>query len=374
MHSIMSIEAHASWNDIADEWRVLEQTCQVSGYQTRKWTTPWLRTIGAAHGLEPLLILARDEAGAPAALFVLSIDRKSKIKVASYAGGRDSNINMPLVRPDVCLDRSAIYRILTEGAKAAGIDAFSLLNQPVKWRGSHHSLTDLPGQPSPSLLHVATLPTSGAAVVASMSGDSKKRFRWRMRKLEAMGPVNLMQARSSQEIAAVIEAFRRQKKVRIDAMGVSAGFDIDLVAAFLEEAALAPEPGVELYALLAGEQIVAMYGGVSHAGAFHAMVNSYDTDPEISRASPGEVVTIRLVQALCDQGMTELDLGVGEAAYKDKWCDRHEPLFDSFIGITTKGKAYALTQSAKQFLKRNIKQSDWLWPLAKKIRARLRAR
>ncbi|MDP2358463.1 MAG: GNAT family N-acetyltransferase [Beijerinckiaceae bacterium] len=371
MHSIMSIEAHASWNDIAEEWRVLEQECQISGYQTRKWTTPWLRTIGAAHGLEPLLILARDETGAPAALLVLTVNRKTRITVASYAGGRDSNINMPLVRPNMLLDRGAIHRVLTEGARAAGVDAFSLLNQPSEWCGAAHPLAQLPSQPSPSLLHGTTLLTTSEAVVASMSGDSKKRMRWRMRKLQDVGPVTFMQARSPEEIVAVVDAFRRQKKVRIDAMGVSAGFDIDLVAAFMEEAALAPEPGVELHALKAGERIVAIYGGVTHASAFHAMVNSYDTDPEVSRTSPGELVTIRLLQALCDRGVTKFDLGVGEAAYKDKWCERHEPMFDSFIGITAKGKAYALTRSAKQSLKRNIKQSPWLWPLAKKIRARL---
>jgi CelD/BcsL family acetyltransferase involved in cellulose biosynthesis len=374
MQPIMSIEVHASWNDIVDEWRVLEQTCQVSGYQTAKWTTPWLRTIGAAHGLEPLLILARDGAGAPAALFVLTINRKSRIHVASYAGGRDSNINMPLARGDILLDRSAIQRMLYEGARAASVDAFSFLNQPSEWRGAAHPLTQLPTQPSPSLLHGTSLPASSEAIVASMSGDSKKRMRWRMRKLEDVGPISFMHSRSHDEIVAVIEAFRRQKKVRIDAMGVSAGFDIDLVAAFMEEAALSQEPGIELYALKAGEQIVAMYGGVSHAGAFHAMVNSFDTDPEISRTSPGELVTIHLLQALCNQGLKEFDLGVGEAAYKDKWCDRHEALVDSFIGVTAKGKAYALAQSTKQSLKRNIKQSEWLWPLAKKIRARLRGK
>ena len=236
------------------------------------------------------------------------------------------------------------------------------------------TLTQLPTQPSPSLLHGTSLPASSEAIVASMSGDSKKRMRWRMRKLEDVGPISFMHSRSHDEIVAVIEAFRRQKKVRIDAMGVSAGFDIDLVAAFMEEAALSQEPGIELYALKAGEQIVAMYGGVSHAGAFHAMVNSFDTDPEISRTSPGELVTIHLLQALCNQGLKEFDLGVGEAAYKDKWCDRHEALVDSFIGVTAKGKAYALAQSTKQSLKRNIKQSEWLWPLAKKIRARLRGK
>lgn len=372
MQSIKSIEAYASWNDIADEWLSLESTSRISGYQTCRWISPWFRTIGAAYGLRPLLILARDQTSAPAALFVLAVDSKSSVKVASYAGGRDSNINMPLVRADIWLDQTSLRRMLTEGARLGSVDAFCLLNQPPQWRGAANPLAQLASQPSPSLLHGTTLPETGDQIISSMSGDGKKRMRWRLRKLEDTGPVSFFQAQTREEIVAVVEAFRRQKKVRIDAMGVSAGFDVDLVAAFMEEAALAPEPGMQLFALKAGDRIVAMYGGVTHAGAFHAMVNSFDTDPEVSRTSPGELVTIRLLQALSDHGVREFDLGVGEAAYKDKWCDRHEPLIDNFIGVTAKGKAYAVAKSAKHSLKRNIKQSPWLWTLAKKIRAKVR--
>ena len=371
MQLISSIEAHASWQSVADEWRFLEEACLISGYQTRKWATPWLRTVGSALGLEQLLIVGRDENGSPAALFVLTVSPGGRIRVASYAGGRDANINMPLVRPDVLLDRSAVYRMLTEGSRNAGVDAFSLLNQPQQWAGATHPLAHLPQQPSPSLLHGTYLPEGSEAITGQMNGDARKRMRWRLRKLEDVGPVGFIQAKTRDEIVSVVDAFRRQKKVRIEAMGVSNGFDIDLVAAFIEEAALADDPGMELCALMAGDRVVAMYAGVLHAGCYHAMVNSYDTDAEVARTSPGELVTIRLLESLCDRGVSAFDLGVGEAAYKDRWCDRHEPLFDSMIGVTAKGKAYALACSTRQSVKRQIKQSEWLWPLAKKIRARL---
>lgn len=370
MQLIMSIEAHASWQPIADEWGALESACPVSGYQTRKWVTPWFRTVGSALGLEQLLILGRDENGSAAALFVLTIAPTGRIRVASYAGGRDANINMPLVRPDVMLDRDAVYRMLTEGSRSAGVDAFALLNQPEQWAGVVHPLAHLPSQPSPSLLHGRHL-QPGEDIMGQMTGDSRKRMRWRLRRLEEIGNVEFVQARTREEIANIVDAFRRQKKVRIEAMGASAGFDIDLVAAFIEEAALADDPGMELCALTAGGRVVAMYAGVLHAGCYHAMVNSFDTEPDVARTSPGELVTIQLLQSLYERGLSNFDLGVGEAAYKDKWCNRHEPMFDSLIGVTAKGKAYALAHSARQSMKRQIKQSEWLWPLAKKIRARL---
>lgn len=371
MQEIKTVETHGSPSAVSNDWKRLEDACDISGYQTRRWVTPWLATVGRAQGQEPLFILGRDESGAAAALFTLMASPKGAVRVASYAGGRDSNINLPLVRPGVRFDAPTIRRVLREGARAAGIDAFALYNQPDEWRGAPHPMAALPGQPSPSQLHSTKLEGDGNAFIARLSSDARKRLRWRLRKLEEFGPVELLHARTPAEIANVLAAFRQQKKVRIDAMGASAGFGVDLAAEFIQEAASAEEPGAELHALMAGERVVAMYCGVVHAGVYHAMVNSYDTAPEISRASPGDVIMIRLLQTLSDRGVCGFDLGVGEAAYKARWCDRQEPLFDTILGVSAKGKAYALAQSAKQRAKRRVKQSAWLWPLAQKVRARL---
>lgn len=372
MPEISSVETHASASEISSDWKQLEEACAASGYQTRRWVEPWLRVVGRAHGAEPLFILARDETDSPAILFALSVTKASGLRVAAYAGERDSNVNMPLVRPGVRMDGSTLGRVLAAGARKAGVDAFALLNQPVEWRGAPHPMSALPGQASPSFLHSTRLEASGQALLQSrMTGEGRKRLRWRTRKLEELGPVSLLHAGTPMETREIIEAFRRQKKVRIDAMGAASGFDVDLACAFMEEAAVADEPGVELHALMAGERVAAIYCGVAHGGRFHAMVNSYDTERDIARASPGDVATTLLLKALCDRGFGEFDLGVGEAGYKESWCEIQEPLFDTFVGVTARGKAYCIARRAQQKAKRHIKQSAWLWPLAQKVRARL---
>lgn len=372
MPEIATVEAHASWDEISSDWKRLEIACPISGYQTRAWIEPWLDVIARARGAEPLFILGRDSEGAPAVLFALTVSSSAGLRVASYAGDRDSNINMPLVQPGVRLDALTARRVLMQGARQANVDAFALLNQPVDWRGAPHPLAALPAQASPSLLHSTQLPASADALLQErLSNDGRKRLRWRLRRLAEYGPVSLELAQTPEQAMATIEAFREQKKIRIDEMGAAGGFDVDLVCDFFKAAALRDNPGVELHALRAGERIVGTYCGIVRDGCYHAMVNSYETDREFARISPGDLITTLLLQSLCERGVAEFDLGVGESSYKEAWCDRCEALFDTFVGVSAAGKAYCLARSAQQRTKRYIKQSAWLWPLAQKVRSRL---
>lgn len=369
------METHTSPDKIYNDWKYLEEACPGSGYQARRWVEPWMRVVGRARNAESLFILARDAKDSPALLFALSVASRSGLRVAAYAGDRDSNVNMPLLRPDVRMDATTIRTILLDGARQTGVDAFGLLNQPVEWRGAAHPMSALGGQPSPSFLHSTGLEETGETLLASrLSAEDRKRLRWRLRKLEAFGPVSLLTARAPDEARLIIEAFRSQKKIRIEAMGAAGGFDVDLACAFMEAAAVSDEPGVELHALVAGERVAAVYCGVTHNGRFHAMVNSYAVERDLARASPGEIITTLLLQNLCDRGFAEFDLGVGEAEYKRSWCERQEPMFDTFVGVSARGKAYCIAQGAKLRTKRVIKQSAWLWPLAQKVRARLGGR
>ncbi|MFN3890712.1 MAG: GNAT family N-acetyltransferase [Beijerinckiaceae bacterium] len=278
------------------------------------------------------------------------------------------------MRNDIALRAPDLHQILLAGARAAGVDAYALYNQPQDWGGRAHPLSQLAGWPSPSFLHSARLPSSSEQFMARLSGDARKRMRWRMRKLEQCGRVSFLHASKPEEIHSIITAFREQKKLRLRELGAAADLDVDLMAAFIADAALAGEPGVELHALLAGNRVAAMYCGLVHDGRYHAMANCYDATPDVSRTSPGELIMIFLLESLCKRGVREFDLGVGEAAYKDKWCERREPLFDTFHGVTPKGKVYALALGMKQRTKRRIKQSETLWPLAKKLRAAIRWR
>ena len=67
----------------------------------------------------------------------------------------------------------------------------------------------------------------------------------------------------------------------------------------------------------------------------------------------------------------EKTLGVGEAGYKNAWCDVAEPLFDTLLPVSATGRARSTLEAARLALKRRIKQTPWIWALAKKVRAKI---
>lgn len=368
MHEIARVETYTSADQITADWTYLEEACAVSGYQTRRWAAPWLATIGAALGLDPLFIMARDENGDPAALFVLTIRKGAGLRIAAYAGERDSNVNMPLVRPDVRLDAGVIRRVLTEGARVAGIDLYAFINQPVEWRGAAHAMSSLPRQPSPSFLPSTQLDPDPEAIIRVMSPSSVKKWRRGVRLLAEFGPVRLLDARKVADIDLVLEAFSNQKRDRLKEMGIATE-QVEQIIGFVRQAALADPPGVTLHALMAGERVAATSIGTLHAGRYHSMLNSYDLAHEISRTSPNSLMMIHLLPHLVRLGVAEFDFGVGDDEYKAKWCDRQEAMFDTFLAASFRGKVYGMLVRMAQRAKRTIKQTGWAWRLVRRIRA-----
>ena len=100
------------------------------------------------------------------------------------------------------------------------------------------------------------------------------------------------------------------------------------------------------------------------------MINSYDADAEIARSSPGALLLRAIIEAKCRDGLAAFDLGIGEARYKDEWCDETLPLFDSLMPVSPKGHVYCAFESARLRGKRWIKQSPWAWPAVRRALGR----
>jgi CelD/BcsL family acetyltransferase involved in cellulose biosynthesis len=75
-----------------------------------------------------------------------------------------------------------------------------------------------------------------------------------------------------------------------------------------------------------------------------------------------------MMQSMCDRGYKHFDLGIGEARYKSAWCDQSKPLLDVLYGVTPRGHAYVLAESARLRLKRYVKQHAWAWGAFEKLR------
>ena len=211
-------------------------------------------------------------------------------------------------------------------------------------------------------------PVDAAAFVkAHLSKDAAKKLRKKRQKLESMGAVAHVVARDETTARRILDAFFEQKLARFREKNIESVFETAEARAFMDSAALAGledgAPALELQALTLDDRTIATYGGGVHRGRLHLMVNSFDGDIEIARCSPGDLLLQSIIEAGCAAGLTSFDLGIGEARYKDSWCDESVAMFDSIMPVSAKGRIYAHFESLRLNAKRWVKQSDWAWPL-----------
>ena len=362
-------------SDAAVAWSELEAVAPASVYQTQRWLMPWIETIGRRIDVSPMIVVAYGANDAPVALFPFGVAERRGMRVVTFLGGCDSNSNLGLIHPQTRLDKSDIMSLLRAISKHAPQqpDAFVLTNQPMTWEGVQNPFASLRHQCSPSEGHSATLlPGVENFIKRQLSADARKKLRKKWKKLSEIGPITHIVASNPDEVAHILDTFFLQKLERFRQKSISSEFEEPATRDFFLRACLdgisTGNPAIELHALKAGDRVVAVYAGTPHRGRFHAMINSFDLDDEIARTSPGDLLLMSMMQMMCDRNYTSFDLGIGEARYKSSWCDQSEPMFDTLVGVTLKGRVYALASSSWLRFKRNIKQNRWAWATVRKLR------
>lgn len=368
------VEAFGAIEAAREAWAEIAGLAPASPYQSFDFAGAWFETIGAARGAAPLIVVARDAAGRVCALLPLARFSNGPLRFAAFLGGKDANFGMGLFRPDVEWSPSDVAALLDAGARSAAppVDAYFLSNQPHAWQGAPNPMALLFGQPSPSFAYKTELPRDFAAWRdAHASKDAQKKLRKKAKRLEAVGPVAHRRAADPEDAARILRVFHEQKSARMRALGIPDGYEPPEGRAFLarlaQSGANGEAAGFELHALTAGDRIIATFGGFRAGDRLSGLLLSHDCDPEIGRSSPGELIVHEVVRDAIARGCRTLDLGVGEARYKNEACEETEALFDSAIGVTALGRVAALAFRAKQALKRRVKRSPRLLALSRRL-------
>jgi CelD/BcsL family acetyltransferase involved in cellulose biosynthesis len=89
---------------------------------------------------------------------------------------------------------------------------------------------------------------------------------------------------------------------------------------------------------------------------------------EHSRYSPGLILIRNIIDHYAGRDFRALDLGIGSDEYKRLFCKTDEPLFDSFIPLTSRGKLAANAMSAIHRGMHLLKQNATLLHLAQRLR------
>jgi CelD/BcsL family acetyltransferase involved in cellulose biosynthesis len=371
----------AVWRDVAAaqaDWRALEsQDSLLSPYQRYDFLEPWSRHRGPESGLSPFLLVGYDAADAPVMLLPLGERHAGPLRVVHFPGGRHANFNMALWRRDAATAvTQADLGAMRDAIAAAGIDLIALTNQPQRWGGLANPLALWPHQESPSAGAVGALSADFAALQAErLAQPARKKLRKKERTLGEHGTLLVRRAETDTEARAFLDAFFTQKAERMGKLGIPDAFAAPGTREFIAELATARPNGrlpiLETYALRVGDEIVATMAGLVEGQRFSALFNSITSGP-LSHESPGDVLLTHVVRLCCERGLTQFDLGVGEAAYKRFYCNETEPLFDTFLALTPLGRLGAAGIRTAQDAKRLVKHSPMLWQAVQSLR-KLRA-
>ncbi|HEX2725867.1 MAG TPA: GNAT family N-acetyltransferase, partial [Beijerinckiaceae bacterium] len=347
--------------------RAFETEGVCSPYQRFDWVHAFTTELAPRDGLRARILLLRDEAGRPALLLPLVLRRSRGVTIATFAGGKQANFNLPIVAKGFASRVPArdIKGLLLDAGRALGADVFVFVNQPRAWRGESNPLASLDNVASPSQGFKLSLgPNADQTVARAFSSETRKKMRKKVRLLSELGEPRFLQGRTAADVETILAAFFEQKQARFRDAGIQNPFEGE-AQNFIRRACLAGldrgEPAIELHAMAIGERIVATFGGAADRWRLCGMFNSFDTGPDVSRHSPGELLLAQIIRVQCERGHDVFDLGVGEARYKTSLCDEVEELVDTFVPVTVRGKAYAAATTQLVACKRFVKQTAWTW-------------
>ncbi|MBS0532352.1 MAG: GNAT family N-acetyltransferase [Proteobacteria bacterium] len=372
---IAHVEILRDMREAEPVWRSLE-TGMLTPYQRFDFLAQWQMHVGAREGLQPCIIIAYDTDRQPLLLLPLASSQENGVRVARFMGGKHVTFNMALLRQDFAaaatsVDLEALLRAIRE--HPSRIDILALTRQPDRWRDLPNPMTQLPSQTAVNDCPLMTI-APGSLPADRISNSFRRRLKGKERKLQALSGYRYHLLETDHDIKRTLDWFFVVKPQRMAAQKLPNVFADPGVEDFLRAACMARLPNgarvVEIHSLECDSEIIALFAGVADNDRFSMMFNTY-TMSENSRFSPGLILMRDIIDSYAERGLTSLDLGIGSDDYKRLFCKGDEPIFDSFLPLTTIGKLAAIGMSSLTHAKRMVKQTPALMQLAQILRGAL---
>ncbi|HEU0084674.1 MAG TPA: GNAT family N-acetyltransferase [Bradyrhizobium sp.] len=354
-------------------WRKLEQSGRFcSPYQRFDLLSAWQRNVGEREGVTPFIVVARDRDGEPLLLLPLGIKCAGGARVASFPGGKHATFNMALWARDFAAGAtSADLDALVAGIRGHGAaDVLALTRQPRRWLEEPNPFALLPAQASANdcpLLKMAP----DAPPQSRISNSFRRRLKGKERKLQSLPGYRYRLATEDADITRLLDWFFAVKPQRMAAQNLPNVFADPGVEDFVRDACMARLAGggraIDIHALECDDEVIAIFAGVADGHRFSMMFNTYTLSGN-SKYSPGLILMRDIIDHYAARGFSSLDLGIGSDDYKRLFCKDDEPLFDSFVPLTLRGRAAAAGLAAYTRAKRLVKHTPVLMQLAQQLR------
>lgn len=364
-----------SWDVVVDPraiepaWRALEASGAATSFQGFDWVSAWVSARASSDDV--LLVVARHGDRLDAVL-PFEVRHRGPVRIARWLGGRHASYNFGLWRRDAIPASADIVAALDRIGRAWRIDLFQLDNMPLAWGGVDNPLTAiLPTRAALDDGHFFHLaPTFDALIAGRNAGHKRKKVRAKEKILTAAGGYRIATATTDDEARAALAAFFTQKAESLSRLGIADPFASPTVKAFYDALATGERRRLEVTWLEAGGAIRAVLGSIVEGPVSHQLFVSTARD-EMARASPGETLFYRHIEAACARGLGIYDMGMGSERYKASWCDETVALACAMHAVTPLGRAIGWAIDLAERAKARLRRDEKLWARVRNLRARL---
>jgi CelD/BcsL family acetyltransferase involved in cellulose biosynthesis len=371
---IVGVEILRDMREAETIWRGLEYPPQfATPYQRFDFQAAWQKHVGEHQGLRPFIVIAYDIDHQPLLLLPLAVAHENGMRIARFLGGKHATFNMALWRRDFAAgvttaDLDVVMSAIRAHSEA--IDVLALTRQPERWEDLPNPLTLWPHQPSVNDCPVMTI-VPEALPADRISNSFRRRLKGKERKLQSLPGYRYTLATENADIKRLLDAFFTVKPLRMAEQKLPNVFADPGIEDFIREACLAPLAAgghaIDIHALECDDEVIAIFAGVADGHRFSMMFNTYTMSGN-ARYSPGLILMRDIVDCYAARGYTSLDLGIGSDDYKRLFCKGDQPIFDSFLAVSPRGKVAATVMSSFCHAKRLVKQTPALMQMAQMLR------
>ena len=322
-------------------------------------------------------MIARDSEHRPLLLFPLALKQAHGVRCAVFMGGKHATFNMALWDREFAADAtpadlealiSAISARRRSRRAGASPTAFALARS-AKPDGA---------VAAPGVGQRLPVADDGAGRRADGTDQQLVSSPPEGQGTQAAAPSRLSLSRrddSDAEINRLLDWFFRVKPLRMAEQKLPNVFADSGVEDFIRTACMTPLPAggraIDIHAFECDEEVIAIFAGVADGNRFSMMFNTYTMSAN-SKYSPGLILMRNIIDHYAGQNYRAFDLGIGSDEYKRLFCKSDEPIFDSFIPLSLRGKMAASAMSAVNRAKRTVKHNSAMLEIAQNLRSMFR--
>jgi CelD/BcsL family acetyltransferase involved in cellulose biosynthesis len=328
-------------------------------FQNADFLETWCATIGAARQTDFAFVGIFDQRGQPVALLPLGIEARSGLRMLTFLDGGVVDYNCPVLFPaSQDLTPSAIAALWAALRRLLPpVDLVLLEKMSAEIDGFRNPLLTLGASQYPHSGYVTTLARlergggkpagEGSRLRLPFAQDTRRN----LRRLGEMGQLTFQQARTAEDRDRFLAAMIRQKTRRYVETRGTDSFDRPGYRAFFRQATerFAEAGFLHLSAVILDDKILATHWGYVSGSRFYYLMPSYEGG-DWPRYSPGRLLLHWLLDWAADNGLEIFDQGIGDEAYKGRYCDSVVALSQIETAFTLKGQAFLALRRARRGL------------------------